>query len=153
MATRAPKARGNSKKKSPKRTKPKKAGKRGLAKVRETHVVSSRDLADDEDIVRHMSTDDLASPAETRALAILRASVQTSPAQQLAYGAFLELLDADKIVIVREDDGTVWAFVPNDPSPDRWRGAIRERDGVVERSWFLPDEGKIVWEPVTREKS
>ncbi len=119
-----------------------------LAKSREVHVVASRDLADDEDIVRHMSTDDLASPTETRALAILRASVQTSPAQQLAYGAFLELLDADRISIVREDDGSVWVFVPNDPSPDRWRGAIRRRGDVVEESWFLPNEGKIVWESV-----
>jgi len=119
-----------------------------LARVRETHVVSSRDLADDEDIVRHMSTDDLASPTETRALAILRASVQTTPAQQLAYGAFLDLLDADRIVIVREDDGSVWAFVPNEPSPDRWRGALRVRADHAEQSWFLPDEGKIIWEPV-----
>lgn len=130
------------KKKAPKRAK--KAT--SLARVRESLVIPSRDVADDEDIVRHMSTDDLAAPAEQRALAIVRASMQTTPAQQLAYGAFLDLLDTDRIVIVREDDESVWAFVPNDPSPSRWRGALRDRDGVVERSWFLPDEGKIVWE-------
>lgn len=140
----------SAKKKVPKRAKRKAAPKKkqALARARETHVVSSRDLADDEDIVRHMSADDLASPTETRALAILRASVQTSPAEQLAYGAFLDLLDADKITVVREDDGSVWAFVPNDPSPDRWRGAIRRRGRAIEESYFLPNEGKIVWEPV-----
>jgi hypothetical protein len=119
-----------------------------LAKVRSVHIVPSRDIADDETLVRHMSTKDLASPNQ-RALAIIRASVQASPAEQLAYGALLCILDVDKFVVVREDDGTVWPFVQ---SGDRWRGAIRRRGDVVEESWFLPDEEKIVWKRLTREK-
>jgi hypothetical protein len=133
------------KKKAPKRVAKKATS---LARARETHVVASHDIADDEDIVRHMSTEDLAHSPQTRALAIIHATQQPSAAQQLAYGAFLDLLDTDRIVVVREDDGSLWAFVPNDPSPDRWRGALRLREGRVERSRFLPHEGKIVWDPV-----
>lgn len=135
------------KKKAPKRVKLKPGSKRALAKVRESLVIQGRDVADDEALVRHMSTADLAQPdRHSRALATIQATQQLSAAEQLAYGAFLDLLEADKVQVVREDDGTVWMFVPNQPSPDRWRGALRERDGVVERSWFLPSEGKIVWE-------
>lgn len=112
-------------------------------------VVPSQDVADAEDIVRHMSTEDLARGSSgAQALAIIQATQQASASEQLAYGAFLDLLDTDKAQAVREDDGTVWMFVANSPSPDRWRGAIRERDGVVERSWFVPSDGKIIWEKV-----
>lgn len=120
---------------------------RELVKALETDIVPSRDVADDEEIVRHMTTEDLASGTpQSRALAIIQAAQQLSPAEQLAFGAFLDLLDTDRLQAVREDDGSVWMFVPNEPSPSRWRGALRERDGVIERSWFLPLEGKIVWE-------
>jgi hypothetical protein len=148
-----PKGRGNSrtsaKKKAPKR-KLKPEDRKTLAKIRETDLVLSQDVADAEAIVRHMSTEDLASSnAGAQALAIIQATQQASAAEQLAHGAFLDLLGADRVQAVREDDGSVWMFVPNDPTPGRWRGVIRERDGDVERSWFLPDEGKIVWELVT----
>jgi hypothetical protein len=71
--------------------------------------------------------------------------MQASPAEQLAYGALLCIFDVDKVVVVRDDDGSVWPFVPGGA---RWQGAIRRRDGVVEESWFLPDEERIVWEPI-----
>jgi hypothetical protein len=121
---------------------------RALAKAKdflESVFVPSGDVADDEAIVRHLSAEEIATSPDKRALAIIRASMQASPAEQLAYGALLCIFDVDKVVVVRDDDGSVWPFVPGGA---RWQGAIRRRDGVVEESWFLPDEERIVWEPI-----
>ena len=119
-----------------------------LAKAPSRHFIASGDVADDEALVRHMSAEDIALSVEQRALAIVRASLQASPAEQLAYGALLCIFDVDKIVIVRDDDDTVWPFVQGG---SRWQGAIRRRGDIVEESWFLPNEEKIVWETIARE--
>jgi hypothetical protein len=121
--------------------------KAALTKAPSTHVVPSQDPVDDDHLVRQMTADEIRGDNNTRALAVLRASmVQATPAQQLAYGALLCILDVDSFVVVRDDDGTIWPFVPGG---DRWRGAVRRHGDFFQESWFLPDEERIVWETLS----
>ena len=105
-----------------------------LARVRETHVVSSRDLADDEDIVRHMSTDDLASPVETRALAILRAREEFAK----RFGVSIRSVQTLSTTVANDRSSTVGSQTARE---DLQQNDIK---AVVKAKWHDPDSD-VLW--------
>lgn len=64
--------------------------------------------------------------------------------QAMAYGALLNVMAADRVVFVRDDDEKLWPFVKGE---EYWRGPLRIQADTqkVEEARFFPEESKIEW--------
>lgn len=119
-----------------------------LARNSISSSLAALDPADDSALVRNMSADDLRQGGTAEQLIArirqLVAGETDEPATQLAYAALLSVLRADEVKIVRDDDETLWPFVPGE---GLWRGVLRRNDETqsIEEARFDPVAGVITW--------
>jgi len=96
-------------------------------------------------LARNVTTEELAQADDTtRLTALMRAAMQSEGSGPvLAQEAMFHVMGADVVKYVRDDDGSLWPFVPG---AEYWRGPLRlTTEQSVEQARFYPDQEKIVW--------